>query len=223
MFATLRAATDMPVAARRLIKQYWPLALVVLLHIVFVYALQGGLLRQAAHALPKEVIASLIITPSPSAQHNLPHSATPKMAPSVNPTATAAAAATVTPQAISMEPTAPPEQSAQPAQAAPATPASPFPAQPMTVTSGIAYIQPPQPEYPAIAKRMGEEGKVILRVLVNEQGRAERIDVHKSSGYARLDEAARIAVSRAVFKPYLDDGKALAVYALVPIVFQLDH
>ena len=70
---------------------------------------------------------------------------------------------------------------------------------------------------------MGEEGKAVLRVLVNEKGRAEHIELQKSSGSPRLDDAARQAIARALFKPYLEDGRAIAVYAIVPITFQLGN
>ncbi len=110
---------------------------------------------------------------------------------------------------------------AAPTPAAPAPAPAPAPVQPKTVTSGIQYLQAPQPEYPPLAKRMGEEGKAVLRVLVNDKGRPEQIEVQKSSGSARLDEAARQAVSRALFKPFIEDGKPVAAYAIVPINFQL--
>jgi protein TonB len=108
-----------------------------------------------------------------------------------------------------------------PVPAAPVPAPAPVPAQPKTVTSGIQYLQAPQPEYPPLAKRMGEEGKAILRVLVNDKGRPEKIEVQKSSGSARLDEAARQAVSRALFKPFIEDGKPVPAYAIVPINFQI--
>lgn len=63
----------------------------------------------------------------------------------------------------------------------------------------------------------------MLRVLINQQGRAERIEVQKSSGFVRLDEAAREAVQRAQFKPHLEDDKPITVFVLVPISFRLDQ
>lgn len=69
---------------------------------------------------------------------------------------------------------------------------------------------------------MGEEGKVVLRVLVSEKGRPERVEVHRTSGSPRLDEAARQAAQRAVFKPHVEDGRAVPVFAIIPIRFQLD-
>lgn len=69
---------------------------------------------------------------------------------------------------------------------------------------------------------MGEEGKVLMRVLVNDKGRPERVDVQTSSGSPRLDEAAKQAVMRAVFKPHIEAGRPVPVYAIIPIKFQLD-
>ena len=65
------------------------------------------------------------------------------------------------------------------------------------------------------------EGKVVLRVLVSESGKAGDVQIQSSSGSARLDEAGRQAAMRAVFKPHLEDGRAVAVYVIVPLTFQL--
>jgi protein TonB len=72
-----------------------------------------------------------------------------------------------------------------------------------------------------MAKRMGETGTVMLRVLIGEKGNAEQVIVHKTSGSTNLDEAGRQAVLRALYKPFIEDGKAVPVYVLIPINFQL--
>jgi protein TonB len=87
------------------------------------------------------------------------------------------------------------------------------------VVTDVAYLQPPAPKYPPESKRSGEEGLVVLRVLINELGRAARIEVERSSGYARLDAAARAAVERALFKPYLENGAPRMALAMIPIEF----
>ena len=56
---------------------------------------------------------------------------------------------------------------------------------------------------------------MVLRVLVGTDGEPERIEMHRSSGYPKLDGAAR-------FKPYVEDGKATPVWALIPIHFALE-
>lgn len=186
--------------------------------------------------MPKEVFATFV-TPEPPPKPEPPKQqpAPPKTVPIVRPTVPRPPVTPVTPvinqtpseQAITVPP--PPPEPPAPVAAAVPTPAPPaaaapaaVPALPKTVTSGVEYLQLPRPEYPPIARRNGEEGKVLLRVLVNDKGRPEQVQITKSSGVARLDEAARQAVLRAVFKPYVEDGKAIPVYVSVPINFQLN-
>jgi protein TonB len=87
--------------------------------------------------------------------------------------------------------------------------------------SEVAYLEPPAPRYPPESKRAREEGLVILRVLIDESGHASRVNVFRSSGHPRLDEAACNAVQRALFKPYVDGGIAHAAIAMVPVEFSL--
>lgn len=211
------------------VKRIGPLgAIIILLHVGFFLALQSGLINQAAQVIPKEVFATLI-TPerAPEPTPPKPQPAVPKTVPVVKKNITPPRPAQVvnnTPseKAISVPAPAPqPPQKEEPV-AAPAQVAAPAaPVAPRTISSGVEYIRAPSPEYPSAAKRMGEEGKVVMRVLVNEKGRAERVEIQKSSGSERLDEAAKQALMRALFKPYMEDGKAMPVYAIVPISFQL--
>ncbi|WLT30480.1 energy transducer TonB [Geothrix sp. PMB-07] len=85
-----------------------------------------------------------------------------------------------------------------------------------------AYLQNPEPDYPALSKRFGEEGKVILRVLVNPEGQPEQVEVRQSSGHARLDQAALGTVKRWRFTPARRGTERLAAWVLVPLSFQLD-
>jgi periplasmic protein TonB len=87
------------------------------------------------------------------------------------------------------------------------------------VISDVAYLEPPRPHYPAESRRSGEEGLVVLRVLIDEAGHAAKIEVQHSSGFARLDDAARKAVSQAQFRPYLENGVPRRALAVVPIEF----
>jgi periplasmic protein TonB len=87
--------------------------------------------------------------------------------------------------------------------------------------SQVAYLVQPAPHYPPESRRIHEQGLVMLRVLIDESGHARTIEIYKSSGHPRLDEAARAAVSRAVFKPYIDGGTARQAAAFVPVEFTL--
>lgn len=103
-------------------------------------------------------------------------------------------------------------------EGAPALPvAAPVP----KVVTSVEYIRRPQVEYPAASRRLGEQGRVLLRVLIDLNGRAERIEAHTSSGSRRLDEAAIKAAGEAVYRPYTENGQPIPVWALVPTVFEL--
>ena len=91
------------------------------------------------------------------------------------------------------------------------------------IISGVEYLKAPKPEYPPLSKRMGEEGRVTLHVLVNEKGHPDQVNVQQTSGSSRLDDEARQAILRSQFKPHIEDGKAIAVYTIVPITFHLDN
>ena len=80
---------------------------------------------------------------------------------------------------------------------------------------------PPSPAYPTRAKQAGQEGKVVLRVTVNQTGELESIDVRQSSGVSALDEAAQQAVRRVRFRPYTVDGVATRAMADIPFDFVL--
>jgi protein TonB len=90
---------------------------------------------------------------------------------------------------------------------------------PPRVVSDVAYVKPPSPKYPNESRRLGEEGMVLLSVLIDESGRANRIEIQHSSGHSRLDDAARAAVQSALFRPYIENGVARAVLATIPIEF----
>lgn len=78
-------------------------------------------------------------------------------------------------------------------------PPSPAPTAPAAVTQArfdADYLQNPAPAYPALSRRMGEEGKVVLRVFVGPDGRPGQINVNTGSGSPRLDQAALDAVWR---------------------------
>lgn len=87
------------------------------------------------------------------------------------------------------------------------------------VVSEVAYVKAPSPKYPNESRRLGEEGMVVLRVVIDESGRANRIEIERSSGHSRLDDAARAAVQNALFRPYIENGVARAVLATIPIEF----
>jgi periplasmic protein TonB len=106
---------------------------------------------------------------------------------------------------------------AQPQQAAPAAPAAP-----KTVSaSQLGYLVPPNPIYPARARKAGEQGNAVVRVLIDVTGRPAQVSLQTSSGHPELDQSALSAVRAAQFRPYAEGGLTQAVWVLVPINFVL--
>ena len=89
--------------------------------------------------------------------------------------------------------------------------------------STVEYLRQPSPRYPAQSRKLREQGMVMLRVLIDEKGNACSIEIESSSGYARLDHAAREAVAKAAFRPYVEDGEPRRAVVLVPIEFYLNR
>jgi protein TonB len=84
-----------------------------------------------------------------------------------------------------------------------------------------AYLDNPKPAYPALSRRIGEEGRVVLRVQVAASGLPTDVALHTPSGFERLDRAALDTVRRWKFVPARRGDEAVAASVLVPIVFSL--
>ncbi len=84
------------------------------------------------------------------------------------------------------------------------------------------YLHNPAPDYPNLARRRGEQGRVILKVLVNSDGLPERIQLDQSSGYELLDKSALQAVKSWKFIPATSNNRPVSGSVLVPIRFSLD-
>lgn len=85
-----------------------------------------------------------------------------------------------------------------------------------------AYLNNPGPRYPSASIRSREQGTVMLLVLVNAQGRAEKVTVDTGSGHARLDEAAvEVVRERWRFVAAKQGDQAVAAWVKVPITFEL--
>jgi protein TonB len=99
-----------------------------------------------------------------------------------------------------------------------APPAPPAPTQPRFDAD---YLDNPKPAYPALSRRIGEEGRVVLRVKVAADGLPLEVALQTASGSARLDQAALDTVRRWKFVPARLGSQPVAATVLVPIVFSL--
>jgi periplasmic protein TonB len=219
-------------------------AVVVLLHVGGLYALQTGLLHRTAElVVPVQMLSELVElpqpvvpptqlqpTPTPVAQVKAKSkSLTPPLAPqplAIKDIAPSPAVplGTTSPAPPVIDVTEVPVAALPAPVAAPAAapPAPPAPAKVELPSSNADYLNNPPPAYPPVSKRLGETGKVIVRVYISADGYAQKGEVRSSSGFERLDSAALAATLKWRYVPGKRGDAAEAMWVNVPITFQLD-
>ena len=213
---------------------------VVLLHVGALWALQSGLLRKAVEVIvPIEIISQVITPPAPQVAPQPPAPAPvpvpqpvqkprprPALPPAPRPVAVPDLPPIPTAPTAAVEPAPPapaPMTAAPPAPAvAPAPPAPPAPPRIELPSSSADYLQNPQPPYPPMSRRLGEQGQVMLRVLIGADGNAQQVEIRRSSGFDRLDNVAQETVRRWKFVPGKRNGVPEAMWFNVPINFVLE-
>jgi len=104
---------------------------------------------------------------------------------------------------------------------------APPPPPPPMADEFVAYDTPPKliklvkPRYPDIARKAGIEGMVILKILVDVDGRVIKAKVLKSLGNVGCDEAAIEAAKQCLFEPALQRDKPVRVWVSYPVRFVL--
>jgi len=79
------------------------------------------------------------------------------------------------------------------------------------------------PVYPNLARKRGQQGTVVLQVLVNGQGRVDDLRLNASSGHSMLDRAAVAAVKKWIFEPGRQGNKTVPMWVRVPVTFELKN
>ena len=213
---------------------------VVALHVAFLWALQSGLLMRAAElVVPVELLAQFVEPPALKVEPATPAITRPQIKPQMLPTPVKKTVAKPVmqpaPQPLAIaDPTPSPNAPAgvitpQPAPApvtaavAAAAPAPPAVAPAVQLPSSEAdYLQNPRPPYPPISRRLNEQGKTTVRVLIGADGLPQRSEIVKSSGFERLDQAAMATVMRWRYVPGKRGGVAEAMWFNVPINWVLE-
>ena len=196
-------------------------ASVVVFHVGALWVLQSGLLRRVSEVfVPAEIIsefdeptATRTVQPAPPPVKKMPpppepQPALPEPVP-VNEPAPAPNAPVVV--------ATPPVQVTEPATAVPTNSL-----RVEMPSSNAQYLQNPKPSYPAISKRLGEQGRVMVRVLIGVDGKALKAEISQSSGYERLDQAALNTVLAWRYVPGKRGGVPEAMSFDVPINFILE-
>jgi periplasmic protein TonB len=97
--------------------------------------------------------------------------------------------------------------------------ASPITAE-LGAANGPRFIHQVKPDYPRLARRLGKEGTVLLRVTIDKRGRPIHVQVVKGAGYG-FDDQARRAVQDSLFAPAREAGRAVCCKVLLPVRFVL--
>lgn len=99
-----------------------------------------------------------------------------------------------------------------------------MPTGPVTLSSELSVSCPDlaSPAYPALSRRLGEEGKLVLQVELDETGRIDKAKIVQSSGYSRLDNAALSAVKTWRCRPATRNGHPVPAVALQPFNFVIE-
>ncbi|HQW19398.1 MAG TPA: TonB family protein [Rhodocyclaceae bacterium] len=193
------------------------LTIVVLLHVVIAYALLTGLARKVIEVVRAPIETRIIEEKKKIAEPDAPPPPPPKLAPppppfipppEVNialPTVASANAITAVTTALPKAP--PPVARHDGVRTAP-------------VIDAARSCE--KPEYPAASRRMEEEGTVVLRFLIDVDGRVLDSRIEKSSSYDRLDQAARVALSKCKFKAGTVDGKPEQSWANLKYTWRLE-
>jgi len=220
----------------------WIALVVVGLHVGLIWALQTGLLMRAAELIvPAEVLAQFVEPPAPMVQPTpipppRPAPAEPKKAVA-KPIVSPQSPPLPQPQPLAIAAPAPdspktptgamtPPLQLLPITAAPAVPSvAPAPPSPPTVqlpSTDADYLHNARPPYPPLSKRLNEQGKTTVRVLIGTDGAPQRAEIVHSSGFERLDQAAVSTVMRWRYVPGKRGGVAEAMWFNVPINWVLE-
>ena len=76
------------------------------------------------------------------------------------------------------------------------------------------------PVYPLLARRLGKEGKVVLKLLIDKNGTLQDIEVIEASGFG-FTEAAVAAIKKSAFSPAYSNGEKVPSKAILSVRFNL--
>ncbi|WEK44469.1 MAG: energy transducer TonB [Candidatus Sphingomonas colombiensis] len=83
------------------------------------------------------------------------------------------------------------------------------------------YARDFQPEYPAGERRMGNEGKVVIRVLIGSDGRVKQVERVSAASESFWQATKRQALSRWRFRPALLDGAPVESWRIMTVRFEM--
>lgn len=196
----------MPIAAirQRDYRRHASLLAVLLLHSVAIYAVAQES-EPVAPRLSIPITVSLVSAETPD-----PQPRKPKVKPKQVTKPIQQKVATLTEP--TPKPETPPPAAEQPPQAEVVPP-----------RYDAVHLGNPKMRYPKLCERLGQEGRVVLKVYVTPAGTAREVQVQASSGFSCLDDAARKAAERWRYEPARQRGQAIGVWFPFVINFSLSQ
>ena len=189
-------------------------AFVVMMHLLLIVGFQSGMDRTKSASNMGDTVLANLLDANPQKEKSTVSRPTP-----VKPVEKKKVEATPTPITTTTGSVTPPNQeSSLPASSLGGSSTG----DPKTVSISQAQCSVPEPFYPNLSRRMGEEGKTLVRLFINESGAVEKVALAQSSGIHRLDQAALDAGMRVRCKPFIEFGKAIKVTAIQPYIFRLE-
>jgi protein TonB len=222
------------------------LILVILLHVMIIHAVASGFARKMVEVIHRPIEVRIIKETTPMPEQVSPLQPTPqlppqsqlrptKVKPRPRPHVPAAKVPARKPAPSSSAPVAMTNTAPSPVPAppipvpAPAVPAPAAPVETASVTRAPIRTAPVvdsrfcrTPDYPSASKRREETGTVVLKLLIDADGHVIQSRIESSSGYERLDQAARQALSLCRFKPGTLNGKPEKSWHKLQYVWKLD-
>jgi protein TonB len=217
-------------------EQWWPLIAVILVHVALLGGMMLGLDDVKSRVVPPVVTGVLVAAPKIEPPKPLPvepKPPPPKPKPVVQPKPEPPppmpeAPPSETAIAVPEEPPPPEEpvvEESMPviAEAPPMIEPEPLPEPVIPPRVDASHLNNPAPVYPAICRRLGEQGRVLFDVYILADGTVGEIKLKQSSGYPRLDESAYRAVRNWRYVPAHRGSEPIPYWYVQPITFTLNR
>lgn len=211
------------------------LGIVIALHILLLIGFQSGMKPDHENHLDEARVMANLVSPESAKQPQATPAAPPPKPKKEEKKKTVEQKSTQAPsppQAQQQSATPPtPQQTKSESQAnnatvAPATSSSGSSGTPIQTDIGklvVVYQPDADAYYPSFSKRSGEQGEVVVRLIIDEGGNVEDVALLRSSSFPRLDRAATDIGRRYRFKPYLVNGSATRISTNLLIKFNLKN
>jgi periplasmic protein TonB len=205
---------------RNPLKHLIGLSLVVLLHIVMIYALVNGLARKIVEVIKKPIETKIVEEKKPPPPPDTPPPPPPKMTVPPPPF--------IPPPEININVPAPTNTISQvTTKAPPPTPIITPKPKPVIAATKASLARETcasnDPKYPPASIRNEETGTLVLHLSIDAGGNPLNVQVSRSSGHPRLDEAAKSWIMTCHFHAPTVDGKPVAAVADQTYTFTLNN